>query len=66
MIERQTIAQNGVAERAILVGVCTRDMTFEQAKDYLDFIEKRVGVPIGLVSVGPDREQTIPRDKEIF
>jgi GTP-binding protein HflX len=35
MIERQTIARNGEAERAILVGVCTREMSFEQSKDYL-------------------------------
>ncbi|MEL6653788.1 MAG: GTPase HflX [Bacteroidota bacterium] len=36
MIERQSISKNGEMERAILVGVCTRDMDFEQAKEYLD------------------------------
>ncbi|MFK7924582.1 MAG: GTPase HflX [Bacteroidia bacterium] len=36
MIERQTISKEGEMERAILVGVCTRQMEFEQAKDYLD------------------------------
>ncbi|MEO0471330.1 MAG: GTPase HflX [Bacteroidota bacterium] len=36
MIERQTIGKGNEAERAILVGVCSRDMTFEQAKEYLD------------------------------
>lgn len=36
------------------------------AKDYISFIEKNVGCPIGLVSVGPDREQTIIRDKDLF
>ena len=30
-------------------------------KAYIDFIEKEVGVPISLVSVGPDRAQTIMR-----
>jgi adenylosuccinate synthase len=30
-------------------------------KDYIAFIEKEVGVPITLVSVGPDRAQTIIR-----
>ena len=31
----------------------------ENAKKYLNFIEKHVGVEIAFVSVGPDREQTI-------
>lgn len=29
-------------------------------KDYMVFIEKYVGVPISILSVGPDRKQTIP------
>ncbi len=29
--------------------------------DYVDFLEGQVGVPISIVSVGPDRTQTIPR-----
>ncbi len=36
MIERQRISKDDGPERAILVGVCTRDMNFEQAKEYLD------------------------------
>ncbi len=28
-------------------------------KDYVDFIEKQLNVPVGIVSVGPDRSQTI-------
>lgn len=36
MIERQTIGKQNEIERAILVGVCTREMTFEQAKEYID------------------------------
>jgi adenylosuccinate synthase len=34
----------------------------ESFKDYIAFIEKEVGVPITLVSVGPDRAQTILRN----
>ena len=30
-------------------------------KDYIDYIEKYTGVPITIVSVGPDREETIIR-----
>jgi adenylosuccinate synthase len=30
-----------------------------QARDYLDFISGKVGVPIRLISVGPERHQTI-------
>ena len=32
--------------------------------DYVDFIEEYVGVPISIVSVGPDRSQTIFRSIE--
>ncbi|HET7871724.1 MAG TPA: adenylosuccinate synthetase, partial [Terriglobales bacterium] len=30
-----------------------------KAQDYLRFVEKETGAPIGMVSTGPDREQTI-------
>lgn len=30
-------------------------------KDYISFLERELGVPIAIVSVGPDREQTIER-----
>ncbi|MBC7247682.1 MAG: adenylosuccinate synthase [Actinobacteria bacterium] len=30
-----------------------------QARDYLEFIQERVGVPVKLVSVGPERQQSI-------
>ena len=33
----------------------------KELNDYISFIEEEVGVPIKLVSVGPDREQTILR-----
>jgi adenylosuccinate synthase len=33
----------------------------DELKLYIDFIESEVGVPIGIVSVGPDRKQTIKR-----
>ncbi|MFT6027259.1 MAG: adenylosuccinate synthase, partial [Bacteroidia bacterium] len=29
---------------------------------YISFIEQETGVPISVVSVGPDREQTLTRD----
>ena len=36
---------------------------FPQAfKDYITFLERELGVPIAIVSVGPDREQTIERN----
>lgn len=44
MIEKQALTGN--QERAILVGVCTREMTFSQAKEYLDelaFLAKTAG-----------------------
>jgi len=33
--------------------------------DYINFIEKETGVPITIVSVGPDRTQTLIRSKEL-
>ena len=36
MIERTKINQGLEPERAILVGVCTREMRFEQAREYID------------------------------
>ena len=46
-------------------GVKTYDELPENAKKYIEFIEKEVGVPIVIVSTGPDKTQTIIRE-EIF
>ncbi len=32
-------------------------------KDYIDFLEKELETPITIVSIGPDRSQTIERKK---
>lgn len=43
----------------------TKEEEIPQAlNEYIDFIEEEVGVPIHLVSVGPDRKQTIMREKK--
>jgi adenylosuccinate synthase len=34
----------------------------QELADYILFIEQQVGVPITLVSYGPDREQTLLRE----
>ena len=40
----------------------TSDSQFPQAfRDYISFLEKETGTPITIVSVGPDRAQTIVR-----
>ena len=44
-----------------LEGINDYDSFPGELKDYVNFIEKAVGVPIKLVSVGPDRTQTIFR-----
>ena len=36
----------------------------EEFNAYINFLEEEVGVPIKIVSVGPDREQTIIRNEE--
>lgn len=43
----------------------TYDELPENAKKYIEFIEKEVGIPIVIVSTGPDKNQTIIRE-EIF
>lgn len=34
----------------------------EEMQDYISFIEKECGVPVNIVSVGPDRQQTIKKE----
>ncbi len=42
------------------IGDCRSEVDLpREARDYLDFIEQNVGVPIRLVGVGPGREQVI-------
>ena len=39
----------------------TVDSIPKELKEYIEFIEKELEVPIKIVSVGPDRKQTITR-----
>lgn len=42
----------------------TSEDQFPQAfKDYIKFLEDFLETPIGIISIGPDREQTIVRNK---
>ena len=34
----------------------------QEFKDYIDFLEKQLETPICIISIGPDREQTIIRN----
>ncbi|MBQ0120102.1 MAG: adenylosuccinate synthase [Bacteroidales bacterium] len=40
----------------------SEDQFPQEFKDYIAFLEEKLGVPITIVSVGPDREQTIIRN----
>ena len=41
---------------------CTSEAEFPQAfKEYIEFLEQQLETPIAIISVGPDREQTIER-----
>jgi adenylosuccinate synthase len=44
-----------------LTGMSRADQLPQALLDYVAYIETAVGVPVTLVSVGPDREQTILR-----
>ena len=45
--------------KADLTGMTTYDELPIELKEYIEFIEKELEVPIKIVSVGPDRKQTI-------
>ena len=42
---------------------CSSEADFPEAfKDYIEFLEQQLETPIAIISVGPDREQTIVRE----
>ena len=45
--------------KADLTGMTTYEELPQELKEYIEFIEKEVEVPIKVISVGPDRKQTI-------
>ena len=45
--------------KADLTGMTSYDELPQELKTYIEFIEKEVEVPIKVISVGPDRKQTI-------
>ena len=45
-----------------LTGLTTEDELPQELKDYINYLEKEIGIPIAIVSVGPDRKQTIQRE----
>lgn len=46
-----------------LTGLNSPEQMPEQLNEYIAFIEREAGVPISIVSVGPDRTQTLMRKK---
>jgi adenylosuccinate synthase len=44
-------------------GIKSRDKLPKQARDYLSFLERETGARIGMISTGPDRDQTIVVDE---
>lgn len=45
-----------------ITGCRTFDELPEKAQEYVKFIEELAGVPVSMIAVGPDREQTIMRN----
>jgi len=45
------------------LGITQFDKLPQAAREYLAFVEKETGARIGMVSTGPDREQTIITDE---
>ncbi len=48
-----------------LTGVSTLDGLPQELNEYISFLEKELQVPITFISVGPDRSQTILKDKAL-
>lgn len=46
-----------------MTGMKSEDEFPQQFSDYITFLERELGTPISIVSIGPDREQTIVRTK---
>lgn len=46
-----------------MTGMKSEDEFPQQFRDYITFLERELGTPISIVSIGPDREQTIVRAK---
>ena len=46
-------------------GCLDYDALPQQARDYVDFLEARIGVPITLVSTGPKREEITHRTPKL-
>ena len=40
----------------------SEDQFPQEFNDYIDFLEKQLETPICIISIGPDREQTIIRN----
>ena len=57
----QPVYKNFKGWQADLTGMNTYETLPSELKTYIDFIENEIGVPIKIVSVGPDRTQTILR-----
>ncbi len=49
-----------------LSGITTYEELPAELHDYVDYLEKELEVPINIVSVGPDREQTIFKNEVVF
>jgi adenylosuccinate synthase len=49
--------------KADLTGIRKLEDLPAEARDYLDVVAELVGFPVDIVSVGPDREQTILVDR---
>ncbi|MDX1353468.1 MAG: adenylosuccinate synthetase, partial [Thiomicrorhabdus sp.] len=44
------------------VGIESWDALPEEAKNYIRFLEKEVGIPVSILSTGPDRSETLVID----
>lgn len=44
-----------------LTEMTSKDQFPQELNDYIEFLESQLNIPITVVSVGPDRKQTIPR-----
>jgi adenylosuccinate synthase len=61
--ECKPVLQEMPGWKSDISGITEFEQLPREAKDYIGLIEKELGIPVVMISVGPERKQTIVREK---
>ena len=62
----QPVLENRPGWKSSTFGISEYEKLPPKARNYLDYLEKMIGVEIGCISTGPERNQTIIRKGSRF